>query len=233
MLGVALYVGASCYPLRRGLRGLVCVLVSAYARTSVSIIGYCGSVAAGGVRLLLWLARLFTAYTQHSALAVAAGMDPFAFASGGGRGATLKSPVVLQTLESENPLPEERKRIIEKWYEALQLLGMFDDALPPEHEFMYELTPLETTPVLTVSAEAGITQKDVDQAARARTTLQAENTRKQRTRDVLVRDLKAHVGLALLRAIEKNAPQLWKRMKRDHVLVAATADKPASYNGNG
>ena len=133
------------------------------------------------MRLLLWLARLFTAYTQHSALAVAAGMDPFAFASGGGRGATLKSPVVLQTLESENPLPEERKRIIEKWYEALQLLGyesIFDDALPPEHEFMYELTPLETTPVLTVSAEAGITQKDVDQAARARTTLQAENARR-------------------------------------------------------
>ena len=46
-------------------------------------------------------------------------MDPFVFASSGGRGATLKSPVVLQTLESENPLPEERKRIIEKWYEAL------------------------------------------------------------------------------------------------------------------
>ena len=47
--------------------------------------------------------------------------------------------MVLLTLESENPLPEERKRIVEKWYEALQLLGyesIFDDALPPENEFM-------------------------------------------------------------------------------------------------
>ena len=91
----------------------------------------------------------------------------------------------------------------------------------------YELTPLETAPLLTVSTEAGITQRDVDAAARARAVLQAENLRKKRTRDLLVRDLKAHVGLAILRAIEKNAPQLWKRMKRDHVLVAATADKPA------
>ena len=76
------------------------------------------------------------------------------------------------------------RKIIEKWYEALQLLGydcIFDDALPPENEFTYELTPLETAPLLTVSAEAGITQKDVDLAARARTSLQAENARKERS----------------------------------------------------
>ena len=73
-------------------------------------------------------------------------MDPLAFASSG-RGAYLKAPVVLQTMESENPLPEERKRMIEKWYEALQQPGyecVFDDALPPESEYQYELTPLDT-----------------------------------------------------------------------------------------
>ena len=70
-------------------------------------------------------------------------MESLAFASSG-RGA-LKAPLVLQTMESENPLPEERKRMIEKWYEALQQPGyecIFDDALPPESEYQYELTPL-------------------------------------------------------------------------------------------
>ena len=95
-------------------------------------------------------------------------MDSFAFVSGGSRGANLKAPVVLQTLESENPMPEERKRIIEKWYEALQLHGyecIFDDALPPESEHIYETTPLDTAPLLTVSTESGVTQRDVDAAA--------------------------------------------------------------------
>ena len=96
-------------------------------------------------------------------------MQPFVFRADDA--ARLRATLVLETMKTENPLPEDRKRMIEKWYDVLSQPGyecIFDDELPPESEHRCKLTPLETVPLLTVNAEAGITQKDVDKAARLR-----------------------------------------------------------------
>ena len=141
-------------------------------------------------------------------------MQPFVFRADDA--ARLRAPLVLETMKTENPLPEDRKRMIEKWYDVLSQPGydcIFDDELPPESEHRCKLTPLETVPLLTVNAEAGITQKDVDKAARLRAATQAENTDRTELRLKLLKVLKAHVGAAILRAIETNAPQLHRRMK--------------------
>ena len=91
--------------------------------------------------------------------------EPFVFRAADAE--RLRASLHFQTMESENPLPEDRRRMIEKWFETLQGPNydcIFDDELPPESEYRCKLTPLDTVPLLTVSTEAGITQKDVDKA---------------------------------------------------------------------
>ena len=78
--------------------------------------------------------------------------EPFVFRASDAE--RLRAPLHFQTMESENPLPEDRRKMIEKWYETLQGPNydcIFDDELPPESEYRCKLTPLETVPLLTVS----------------------------------------------------------------------------------
>ena len=109
-------------------------------------------------------------FTAHFALAAAGCMQPFVFRADDA--ARLRAPLVLETMKTENPLPEDRKRMVEKWYDVISKPGyecIITDELPTESEHRCKLTPLETVPLLTVSAENGITQNDVNKAARMRT----------------------------------------------------------------
>ena len=58
----------------------------------------------------------------------------------------------------------------------------------------------------------------------------ASNQAKTELKQKLIRDTKAHIGLALLEAFETNAPLTFERMKA-HVLVAAAGAAPAKYDG--
>ena len=72
-------------------------------------------------------------------------------------------------MESENPLPEERKKWCEEAWKLIQLAeidGIFSDELSPDEVYRTTSTPLDTVPIPTVDTDSGITQRDVDAALR-------------------------------------------------------------------
>ena len=161
-------------------------------------------------------------------------MDPHLHVGADAGGSSKRSLLRLPAVETEFPLPEVRKKYCDEVWKAVTIAGIdciFDDELPPDEHYKTTPTPLETVPIPTVDASAGVTQKDVQVAMRMRAQLTAANTAKQELRDKLLRDIKASLGVAMLDALEAKAPLTWKRMKRNHVLIAASGARPAKYNG--
>ena len=163
---------------------------------------------------------------------------PFAAASSG-------PSAIVATLRF-NPVPDEdmlpegeaRKEIADDFWDVFQMHNVdciFDNKLPANEEYNYAETPLNTVPVLVQQTQAGgaaiYTQKGIDRSVDDRAAVEFSNTKKVEMRARILIDYKCVIAVSLLKALKVNAPLFESQMRKDHILVAATATMPAKHDG--
>ena len=141
-------------------------------------------------------------------------------------------------VQDEDMLPEARKDIADQMWETIQQCNIdciFNNKLPAQEEFTYAETSLETVPVLVQHTPAGgapiYTQRDIDRSVNEHRAVVLSNTKKSEMKAQTLQDYKCQLGVALLRAFKQHAPLFEVKMRKDHILVAATADVPAKHDG--
>ena len=139
---------------------------------------------------------------------------------------TLRFPPV----PDEDMLPEARKEIADEWWATIVQNGVdciFSNMLPAQEEYSYMEVPL--TPVLvqttpTAGGPATYSQRDIDRSINDRAALVHSNLKKTEMKARILIDYKCMIAVALLKALKQHAPlfELTCKMRKDHVLVAAT-----------
>ena len=161
---------------------------------------------------------------------------PFAAAAGA---SSLVTSLRFNPVPDEDLLPETRKDIADEMWDIILSHGIdciFDDRLPPAEEFAYTESPLDSAPLLNISdtnadGSPKYTQADVDKAANKRKEMENNNLQKKTMRERLLKDYKAVLAVALLKAFKANAPLFERKCRNDHVLVAASGTTPAKHDG--
>ena len=152
------------------------------------------------------------------------------------------TPLYLEPVPDRHLLPEQRKKVVSAWHDAIQQAGLEEilkGNLPPSEQYGTEPTPLDTAPTIeplspNTAASRNVpqpSQKEINDAAAKRTLLVAENTRRATLRATKLAEYKAQLGVAILRALETNASALATEYRKKHVLRAESADLPATYDG--
>lgn len=162
---------------------------------------------------------------------------PLAAAASGA--SSLMTTLRFNPVPDEDMLPEVRKEIADEMWEIIVTHGIdciFEDKLPPAEEYAYTEINLDSAPLLDPKATNAdktlkYTQSEVDKAANRRKEIENQNAQRRAMHDRLLKDYKSVLAIALLKAFRTNAPMLEKKLRKDHILVAATGDAPAKLNG--
>ena len=161
---------------------------------------------------------------------------PYAAASGPN---AIVGTLRFNSVPDEDMLPEARKEIADAMWETIVQNGVdciFENKLPAQEEFNYTETPLDTVPVLVQHTPEGgtatYTQRDIDRSVNDQRAVVLSNTKKSEMKAQVLQDYKCLLGVALLKAFKQHAPLFEIKMRKDHVLVAATTDVPSDRSAH-